>query len=103
MVVTEDVGRRIELQSFEETKAEIDKILKGVYGKNVPAPTGKEKQHRFIISMLWSLAYGKLAMSWLRSAQRLFQGSLCELAMPWLRSAPEVVSRFTLWVSHALT
>ena len=29
----------------------------------------------------------ELAMPWLRSAQRLFQGSICMLAMPWLRSA----------------
>ncbi|XP_031572600.1 polyamine oxidase 1-like [Actinia tenebrosa] len=39
MVVTEDVARRIENQSFRKTRAEIYKMLKKVYGKYIPAPT----------------------------------------------------------------
>jgi hypothetical protein len=40
ITVTDDEGRRIEKQSFEETKAEIVKMLRGVYGQNVSEPTG---------------------------------------------------------------
>ena len=42
----------------------------------------KEERVQRLVSTLF-----ELAMPWLRSAQRLFQGSICELAMPWLRSA----------------
>jgi polyamine oxidase len=40
ITVTDDEGRRIEKQSFEETKAEIVKMLRGVYGRDIPEPTG---------------------------------------------------------------
>jgi polyamine oxidase len=40
ITVTDEEGRRIEKQSFEETKAEIVKMLRGVYGQDIPEPTG---------------------------------------------------------------
>ncbi|KAK3711619.1 hypothetical protein QZH41_003790 [Actinostola sp. cb2023] len=39
ITVTGDEGRRIEKQSFQETKTEIVKMLRGVYGQNVSEPT----------------------------------------------------------------
>ena len=41
IMVTGTEGRRIEGQSFNETKAEIMKILRQVYGEGVPEATGK--------------------------------------------------------------
>lgn len=40
VAVTEDEGRRIEKLTFEETKKEIVEILRGVYGQDIPEPTG---------------------------------------------------------------
>jgi len=40
ITVTEDEGRRVEQQSFEQTKAEVVEMLRGVYGPNIPEPTG---------------------------------------------------------------
>ncbi|XP_031572601.1 polyamine oxidase 6-like [Actinia tenebrosa] len=37
--VTEDQGRRIEKQTFEETKTEIVETLRKVYGQDIPEPT----------------------------------------------------------------
>ncbi|XP_028514818.1 polyamine oxidase 1, partial [Exaiptasia diaphana] len=39
ITVTGDEGRRIEKQSLEDTKAEMFKMLKGVYGPNISEPT----------------------------------------------------------------
>ena len=40
MTVTGDEGRRIEGQTYKETKKEIMKTLRKIYGANIPDPTG---------------------------------------------------------------
>ena len=42
LTVTGHEGRRIEKQSVEDTKKEIVKMLRGVYGQNVSEPTGEQ-------------------------------------------------------------
>jgi len=42
--VTEDDGRRIERQAYNETKAEVMKMLREIYGQGIPGATGKDKQ-----------------------------------------------------------
>ena len=41
ITVTGAEGRRIEGQSFNETKAEITEMLRKIYGKGIPEATGK--------------------------------------------------------------
>ena len=43
VTVTEDEGRRIEQQTYNETKAEIMKMLRSIYGQSVPEATGKDE------------------------------------------------------------
>jgi len=38
--ITGDTGRRVEKQSTKKTKKEVYKILRGMYGKKIPRPTG---------------------------------------------------------------
>ena len=40
VTVTGDEGRRIEGQTYKETKKEIMKTLRKIYGVNIPDPTG---------------------------------------------------------------
>ena len=41
ITVTEDEGRRVEGQAFNETQAEIMKTLREIYGESIPDPTGE--------------------------------------------------------------
>ena len=43
ITVTEDEGRRIEQQTYKETKAEVMKMLRSIYGQGIPDATGKDK------------------------------------------------------------
>ena len=43
ITVTEDEARRIERQAYNETKAEVMKILRTIYGQGIPDATGKDK------------------------------------------------------------
>ena len=45
ITVTEDEGRRIERQAYNETKAEVMKTLRTIYGQGIPDATGKDKPH----------------------------------------------------------
>ena len=42
ITVTEDEGRRIERQAYNETQAEVMKMLKTIYGHGIPDATGKD-------------------------------------------------------------
>jgi len=42
VTVTEDEGRRIERQAYNETKAEVMKMLRSIYGQSIPDATGKD-------------------------------------------------------------
>ena len=44
ITVTEDEGRRIERQAYNETKAEVMKMLREIYGQGIPNATGNNKQ-----------------------------------------------------------
>ena len=44
VTVTEDEGKRIERQTYNETKAEIMKMLRKIYGQSIPDATGKNTQ-----------------------------------------------------------
>ena len=44
ITVTEDEGRRIERQTYNETMAEVMKMLRSIYGQGIPNATGKDKQ-----------------------------------------------------------
>ena len=41
ITVTEDEGRRIERVAYSETKAEVMKTLRKIYGQGIPDATGK--------------------------------------------------------------
>jgi len=41
ITVTGEEGKRIEEQTDQETKTEIMKTLRKIYGKKIPEPTGK--------------------------------------------------------------
>ena len=43
ITVTEDEGRRIEQQAYNETKTEVMKMLRTIYGQGIPDATGKDK------------------------------------------------------------
>ena len=43
ITVTEDEGRRIERQAYNETKTEVMKMLRRIYGQGIPDATGKDK------------------------------------------------------------
>ena len=43
ITVTEDEGRRIERQAYNETKTEVMKMLRMIYGQGIPDATGKNK------------------------------------------------------------
>ena len=43
ITVTEDEGRRIERQAYNETKTEVMKMLRTIYGQGIPDATGKDK------------------------------------------------------------
>ena len=43
ITVTEDEGRKIERQPYNETKTEVMKMLRAIYGQGIPDATGKEK------------------------------------------------------------
>ena len=44
ITVTENEGRRIERQAYNETKTEVMKMLRTIYGQGIPDATGKDKQ-----------------------------------------------------------
>ena len=44
ITVTEDEGRRIEQQAYNETKAEVMKLLRTIYGQGIPDATGKGEE-----------------------------------------------------------
>ena len=44
ITVTEDEGRRIERQAYNETKAEVMQLLRTIYGQGIPDATGKNKK-----------------------------------------------------------
>ena len=44
ITVVEDEGRRIEQQTFNETKAEVMKMLRTIYGQGIPDATGKGEE-----------------------------------------------------------
>ena len=42
--MTEDEARRIERQTYDETKAEVMKMLRTIYGQGTPDATGKDEE-----------------------------------------------------------
>ena len=44
ITVTEDEARRIERQTYDETKAEVMKMLRTIYGQGTPDATGKDEE-----------------------------------------------------------
>ena len=63
VTVTEDEGTRIERQKYNETMAEVMKLLRSIYGQGIPNATGKDKQFEqqkpFLFAPSWKQLHFK--------------------------------------------